>query len=366
MAYLSGGEQTTINSTITELYPALCFNNKKNFTNAKALNEYILGLVQKDSLFTGNNKKSFVDKGDADSAMQLISDSNMLRPQMRDEKLNNAIGILKYLYEQDKIRKIERVVWGYRAKPSGVPSNHPGDIFLIYAQKRKPKVLGISLKAGTAKSAEPKLNTYVRTTLTKPYWKKSSPNAENQLKRSLWNNVYSKLVGIPKSVQESNWINISGKVAKVNDEVKKSVLKTFKKKKGLFESLYVEQNKQSRMQLVNMINKDFATALEWIENEFRLEKPKDEVDVPLLLVKAVGNKATEQGDKLARIFPKITKIKAYLNTSSVQEWFIDVFAGQEKLTLLMTIRSDSEYREEKQKGKLGAYMQLKLLYRGYK
>ena len=77
-------------------------------------------------------------------------------------------------------------------------------------------------------------------------------------------------------------------------------------------------------------------------------------------------KADEQGDKLAKIFPRINRVRAYLNTASVQEWFIDVFAGKEKLTLMMTIRSDSEYREAKQKGKLGAYMGLKLLYRGYK
>ena len=32
--------------------------------------------------------------------------------------------------------------------------------------------------------------------------------------------------------------------------------------------------------------------------------------------------------------------------------------------LLMTIRSDYEYRESTQKGKLGAYTMLKLLYRG--
>ena len=95
------------------------------------------------------------------------------------------------------------------------------------------------------------------------------------------------------------------------------------------------------------------------------DKPK-KGEVPLILVKAVNNKADELGDKLARLHPKITKIKARLNKSSVQEWFIDVSSAKDKLTLLMTIRSDSEFRKEKQKGKLGAYMGLKLLYRGYK
>tara|TARA_Y100000004_G_scaffold49717_1_gene54702 strand:- start:731 stop:1834 length:1104 start_codon:yes stop_codon:yes gene_type:complete len=367
MAFLSGGEQTTINSTITELYPALAFNNNKKFTSPDKLNEFVLELLNKNKLFTGQSKKSFVNKGDADSAIVLISDSLKLRPAMRNEKLNNAIGILNYLYEQHSIRKIEKVVWGYRAKPPGVPNNHAGDIFLIYSQKRKPKVLGVSLKAGTKKSAEPKLNSYVRTTLTKPYWLRSAPNAQNELKRNLWNQVYSNLYKLNKKIaQESTYLDIQGKNQKPNEEVVNSVLRTFKHKKQLFEDLYIKQNLESRKILVKIINKDFKTALEWIENEFRLEKPASEVEVPLVLVKAVGNTATEQGDKLAKIFPKITKIKAYLNTSSVQEWFIDVFAGKQKLTLLMTIRSDSEYRESKQKGKLGAYMQLKLLYRGYK
>ena len=61
------------------------------------------------------------------------------------------------------------------------------------------------------------------------------------------------------------------------------------------------------------------------------------------------------------------RVKAYLKINSVQEWFIDLKGdNNHKITLLMTIRSDSEYREQKQKGKLGAYTMLKLLYRGAK
>ena len=61
----------------------------------------------------------------------------------------------------------------------------------------------------------------------------------------------------------------------------------------------------------------------------------------------------------------VTSANAYLKTGSVQEWFIDLHdSNNNKMTLTMTIRSDSEYREKKQKGKLGAFMMLKLLYRG--
>ena len=43
-----------------------------------------------------------------------------------------------------------------------------------------------------------------------------------------------------------------------------------------------------------------------------------------------------------------------------------MYAGKDKITLLMTIRSDSEFRRTKPKGKLGSFVGLKLLYRGVK
>ena len=153
---------------------------------------------------------------------------------------------------------------------------------------------------------------------------------------------------------------------KPDDEVKAAVLRQFQNSSKIFDELYQIQNKVCRQHMCDMINKNQQATKDWIGQEFRLQTEGSSDEVPLTLVKAIGNKADEQGDKLAKFYPKITRVKAYLNTSSVQEWFIDVYAGQKKLTLLMTIRSDSEYREAKQKGKLGAYMQLKLLYRGYR
>ena len=84
------------------------------------------------------------------------------------------------------------------------------------------------------------------------------------------------------------------------------------------------------------------------------------------MVKAIKTKFQLAGDPLADMLPTIKKIKAYLNKNSVQEWFIDVSDGKKTLTLLMTIRSDSEFRRAKPKGKLGSFVGLKLLYRGIK
>ena len=246
-----------------------------------------------------------------------------------------------------------------------MPSNHAGDIFIVFKQGT-PKISGISLKAGTVKSAEPKMNSYVRTTIKKDMWKKADPQSENRLKKSLWTKCYSKLTGLSKVVNVNNWIDISSKNQKPNGEVVKSVLSVFKNNPKKFDELYQIQNEVCRQHMCDMINKNLKATKEWIGQEFRLQTDGSSDEVPLTLVKAIGSKADEQGDKLAKLFPKINKVKAYLNKSSVQEWFIDVSAGNQKLTLIMTIRSDSEYREAKQKGKLGAYMGLKLLYRGYK
>ena len=232
--------------------------------------------------------------------------------------------------------------------------------------KIKPDIIGVSLKAGTKSSKEPKLNSYVGTTLRKPMWVKAYPNAMEELRTELWEKVYSKVPNLPKSVTKKNYLTLSSSRQIPNKILQDKVLSMFKYDNLMFEALYVRMNTICRDKLCSMINGNINATKQWIEDEFRLEKPAAEVEVPLILVKAVGTKATEQGDKLAKIFPKITKVNARLNSSSVQEWFIDVFSGKEKLTLIMTIRSDSEFRKEKQKGKLGAYTMLKLLYRGYK
>ena len=42
ITYLSGGEQTTINSTITELFPALAFNTGSVIQTAEQMQELFL------------------------------------------------------------------------------------------------------------------------------------------------------------------------------------------------------------------------------------------------------------------------------------------------------------------------------------
>ena len=79
-----------------------------------------------------------------------------LRIKFKQTKLENAVGILNWIYDYNHQRPIDKVVWGYRAKPRGIPNNHAGDIFVFFRNGEK---IGVSLKAGTAKSKDPIKNT---------------------------------------------------------------------------------------------------------------------------------------------------------------------------------------------------------------
>ena len=126
-------------------------------------------------------------------------------------------------------------------------------------------------------------------------------------------------------------------------------------------------NRLCRQKICQVINNDFKAAKEWIRSEFRLETDggSKAVEVPLILVKAIGKDYSVKEDELAAFIRNATKAKAYLHNTSVQEWFIDLIDNKGNfITLSMTIRSDSGFRRDKPKGKLGTFVGLKLLYRG--
>ena len=360
--YLSGGQQTTVNSTITELFPALCFNNNYNPKSPEDLENFINRL----DLSSPKSKKTFVTDSNLKAGKEFVMLKDSIRPDMRQEKIQNAYAITKFIFETHKNKAIDKVVWGYREKPKGVPTNHAGDVFIFFKQKTYPAIAGISLKAGSEKSAEPKLNSYVKTTLTKSMWLKSAPRAVPQLKKELWDKVYSKIPALPKSITADNYFQSVGKneATRPNPILIEKMIDLFESDPARFDELYGIMNVVCREKLCEVINKDINAAKQWIAEEFRLETKGEEI--PLVLVKAIKTKFQLAGDPLADMLPTIKKIKAYLNKNSVQEWFIDVSDGKKTLTLLMTIRSDSEFRRAKPKGKLGSFVGLKLLYRGIK
>ncbi len=361
--YLSGGEQTTINAAMTELYPALAFNTGTAINTAEKMQDFISNL----DLRSNGARKTFVKDSNITKAEEYITKSADIRPAMRTTKLENAVGIKQWIDEYSHQRTVKEVKWTFREKPRGVDPNHAADVFLVFQnQNVKPKMLGVSLKAGTATSREPKMNSYVASTFRKPSWKNAFPKALEELKEELWNEVYSQVPNLPKSVNKNNYVVLSTARQTPHQILKDKILLLFQHNERKFEELYAKQNLICRNKLISMINdnsKGLNATKQWILDDFNL--PLSNMDPPLVLVKAVGSQAETQAASVRDFLPAVTKVHAYLKSGSVQEWFIDLQGNNNhKLTLLMTTRSDSQYRATKQKGKLGAYLMLKLLYRG--
>ena len=94
--YLSGGEQTTINSTITELFPALAFNTGSDIKTADQMQEFI-SKIDLSSQYNNAARKSFVNDSNIESAKEYITKMGLIRPTTKLTKLENAVGILNWI-----------------------------------------------------------------------------------------------------------------------------------------------------------------------------------------------------------------------------------------------------------------------------
>ena len=342
---------TTDNASITELFPALAFNNKFRPSNVEDFKKFLykLGDLKRGS------KKTFVNDSNRQAGVELINKLPTMEDRFVKSKIENAIGITNYLYDIDSGKKIKNVIWGYREKPSGIPKSHAGDIFIFFQNREK---LGISLKAGTVTSKEPLLNSYVKTQLG--YIGKS--DALKPMENELWDAVYSKIPNIETVATKNNYASGDRKITKNIRE--------------LYLQFHIENETQSNELYTKMVliqRQHFCKALntlkikefnDWVFEHFNLQKPQT---VPLILVKAVGKNAEQKGDDLASLLPLVTRFHAYLNKSSVQEWFIDIDTPDEQKKLKMTIRSDAGVREDKPLSKIGRlakFSMLKLQYSG--
>ena len=344
---------TTQNASITELFPALAFNNGYNPTDINKFAEWIREL----DLSSRGSASTFVTKSNVEAGKKVITTTSEMKPKFFKDKMENAIGITKWLYATNKKKKIKKVVWGYREKPQGIPKNHAGDIFVYFADKSK---LGVSLKAGTKKSKEPLLNTYVGTTFKKI----DQEEKLGAIGDEMWSKLYSKIPGVTDIANKSNYMNKG-----IRDQVTNKYVEYFVENEEAANELYTEMLYINRVHMTKAINSlsldEFKT---WVIDNFNLQLSSTNIDVPLILVKAVGKIAEEKADDLAAMIGTLVKHEATLNTSSVQEWFIEITdATGNKAKMKMAIRSDAGVRAGKkpgQVGRLGKYLQLKMQYSG--
>jgi len=343
---------TTATAAYTELYPALMFNHGFRPSSAEDVKKFIYRL---GDLKDAKSKKAFIKVSgtDPDSARTYIEKMSTIKASLVKTKLENAIGITNYLYDLHTEKPIDKVLWGFRDKPKGVPKNHAGDIFVLFKNK---ELLGISLKAGTKKSKEPLLNSYVGT----QYKAIKREKEISALEGALWDGVYSKLPALPSDVKKDNYTTQSNKAL-----VRQAYLDFYLDSETEADNLYVIMNKICREQFCQSLNSlSLDEFKDWISSNFNLQ---DKQNPPLILVKAVGTTAGPKADDLAAMLPLITSFKAYLNKSSVQEWFIEIETPDDRKKLAMNIRSDSGVRAGKKLsglGKLGKFTMLKLQYNG--
>jgi hypothetical protein len=307
---LSGGMgETTLNSSITELFPLIAFEKKYNPKDIISFHQFLLGVDV--------SKLKCVGPKDIKAAEETINKADT-STKFKD-KMANAIGVLKYIQQEDKNKKIKSLFWGYRAKPAGVPSKHPGDMFITYNDN---KILGVSLKAGGKKTSEPQLNTYIGKVFDE-----FKDRNYGKLISLAYKSVYSKIPGMPP---ERSFIR---------DRKTKDILRDFDKKNNAqYEKFYNDYLEIMRQGIVKLFNKNKDNTIKYIKTNILRDAP----DVPTIVIKAVGSDYEEVTDKdqLGVFLPQVKFIRATSSQSSKQNWFIELTSGPDTLKMSMSIRTN--------------------------
>ena len=280
-----GMSMTTLNSSITELFPCIAF------MNGISPNLSVRDFYQQIRSANSSGAAYYLSSKDATAGKQFIDQAENGSFQT---KVTNAKNITKWLQAHNAQHPIAQVYWGYRAKPPGVEGSHPGDIFVKY---RNGGMLGISLKAGTAKSAEPKLNTYV-----KPIFDFFGKSGEyNAIKDKLWPN-YEQIEGIEAS-DKAFW------------GTQRLALKTFQfeqENEAEYNRLYDSNLSIIRDELINLFNNNFTTAKKYITQKIAYSG----FTTPAITVKATETDARldNTNEKLSAALTSVTGLRAQVGS----------------------------------------------------
>ena len=327
-----GMNETTLNSTITELAPALAFVAGYHPKTVEDFYEFLRSVDHtKSPVYVVNENRTAGEKFVGE-----FPQSSKFK-----EKMENAMGVLRYLEEEDKKYKIVNVYWGYRQKPNGVDAKHKGDLFIDYG---KGKMVGVSLKAGSETSKEPKLNTYVNPILEDLDLKKV-----NELRLDLWKNTYKCF-----SVDRFNYDKSQEKKLVISKmaAMEKSDIR-------FYDSLYNENLDIIRKYLTETFEKDVNKTVTYLNKSIVGE----DAFVPLVVIKAYGKnyKILTDEDDVGAFLPKVQSIKSYPSSSSKQDFFIELMAPKsEKLKMKFSVRTNKTGDEHK----LGQFFNLAVKFNG--
>jgi len=325
---LAGGMgETTLNSSITELFPCIAFELGYNPQNIQDFHQWLMTVDVR--------KLACVDSKDTVAARETINKADT--STKFDDKMNNAMAILQFIKDQHNDKPIKNVYWGYRAKPAGVPKSHPGDMFIKYNDN---KILGVSLKAGGKKTSEPQLNTYVKPV----YTAFNQTKLLDALRKLAYAQVYSKIGGMPSLDTFDGGANGRHKDRRKTEKTLKDYDKANNRS---YEKDYDAMLEIMRKGIVDLFNKNKNATLKYIKEEILRDAP----DVPTIVIKAVGSSYEEVTDRdaVGVFLPQVKFVKATASPKSKQNWFIILQSGDDSLTMNMSIRSNKSGHAGKKK-----------------
>tara|TARA_B100001939_G_scaffold66281_1_gene55149 strand:+ start:2125 stop:3405 length:1281 start_codon:yes stop_codon:yes gene_type:complete len=333
---MSGGmTETTLNSSITELFPCIAFENKIKTKNV----DHFYGAVY---VLANVNHKCYTSIKNFEAGQQFIEDADSSSKFV--EKIKNAIAITQFIYDTDKKKKVKQTYWTYRPpKPKGVPDNSPADIVLEFDDG---DMLGVSLKAGGEKTAEPLLNTYVNPIYDFFY---TGTGKKKTLRKKLWKNSYSKIEGINEKYDE------------------KANLKVTKQQLEYFEDNYLDEYEAMYDSNLNIIRDDLMKTLTSDVDKFKdycYKQIMKKSDLPTIIIKAVAKtyKEVEDSSQLATLLTMTESVKAKKSTTSKQNFNICLYDKSNRLLgeMKMSVRSNKVGVDHK----LGQFFNLAVKYNG--
>jgi hypothetical protein len=334
----SGGMQdTTLNASITELFPCIAFLTDIDETDPNIFYQKVVS--------NNDPKLSCYLSGDYEAGKKFIDDA--VNSTKFIEKTKNAIAIYQWIKFQNKGKRIKNLFWGYRLKPRGVPPKHPGDIFIQYEDN---SMVGVSLKAGGKTTQEPKLNTYVgRLMKDAGEW-----NLYESWKKQSYEQFYKSIPNILPYEQygKSPMVKVIGEFERKNPQ--------------LYEKLYNNQLEWLREKLIDFFNKNQPITKKWITSKIVGDDSKLG-NVPLIVLKAFGTGVEELEDDdvvaacLGRVKPQ-GGIKATKSTTSKQDFNISLTCKAKTTDLNFAVRTNKVGAEHK----LGQFINLALKFKGVK
>ena len=339
-----GMNVTTLNASITELFPAVAFElglpksiSKDNFWQKI----YSEGVKLKTGGVYKNNTAMKAGKEVILTAKE--------KSDMFEKKLENGYDLFKYIMSNYDRKKIDKIVWGYRnnTKPDGVKPNHKGDIFVVY---KDGKMLGLSIKATSGGPAPPQFNSYVRAIYNAKAFNKLKEF--DKLKKISYDTYYKSIIGM-LPFKDYGKPNMT------------AVLSKYEKRESTdYNKRYDEQLAWLKGQVIDLIKNNPEKAKEWLLKEVVAEQ----ADVPLVVLHAKGGGTVEtiNDEEEVKICVQVAKkgkggITAYpAPKSAKQDFFIALTCDNETTKLKFSMRTNKSGIYHK----LGQYINLAVKFNG--